>query len=260
MNSSDKESRKRGNHPRGMANGLTKYSDETVQDVLRWRFEGASINYIVDRRGCSRRWVGRVIDGQIRSQPTSPPSLVAAARAAARARAEELRKKLSGQSVCVLHPDDLLDEEAEEWRPTAYAGYFVSSLGRVCGRQGRVLKLMLKSGAYWVVACGRNNQKAVHTLVCTAVDRIITRLTPARDRTFPQFLTPQMEDSRRRLARSFSVLILLARLLSAVFEYLFSALIPERTAKFTYLPSVMSPSGSAAPRLRRSLPALKDVT
>lgn len=169
-NSRDKESRGRGNHPEGMRNGLAKYSDDAVQQVRQWYAEGVTAQEIMNRVGCSRRWVDYVVDGTIRTGPPSEASEYGAARAAGRARAAAMREQLQSQSVSIIHPDDFLSSN-EEWRPTAYEGYFVSSLGRVRGRKGRILKPILKqtgSGAYWVVACGAGNQRPVHTLVCLA--------------------------------------------------------------------------------------------
>ncbi|SDL15955.1 HNH endonuclease [Arthrobacter sp. ok362] len=169
-NSLDKESRGRGNQPRGTANWRTKYSDETVADVLRWHEEGASVQEIMDRVGCSRRWVEHVVAGRVRTRPAGEASRYGAARAAGRARAAALADQLHSQSGSIIHSDDFLSDD-EEWRATAYDGYFVSSFGRVRGRRGRILKPILKetgSGGYWVVACGAGNQRAIHTLVCAA--------------------------------------------------------------------------------------------
>lgn len=169
-NSADKETRNRGNHPAGERNGMSKFSDETVEQIHHLHDDGMHHQQIADIVGCSYSWVARVIKGKIRTSPASTPSRVAPLRAAGKLSAAAAAEALRSRGDAIIGEDDFISED-EEWRATPYEGYFVSSFGRVRGRKGRVLKPTLKdtgSGSYLVVACGRNNQQTVHTLVCLA--------------------------------------------------------------------------------------------
>jgi HNH endonuclease len=53
----------------------------------------------------------------------------------------------------------------EEWRETRYPGFFVSSLGRVRGRRGGILKQRLNDG-YPHVKMSIYGYRKVHQLVC----------------------------------------------------------------------------------------------
>jgi hypothetical protein len=53
------------------------------------------------------------------------------------------------------------------WRPTQYAGYFVSDRGEVRGPRGQILRPGLNSGGYLAVSV-RRKTVSVHQLVCIA--------------------------------------------------------------------------------------------
>lgn len=81
------------------------------------------------------------------------------------AKAKAHRTRVS-EIISVVHPDDEI--VGEEWRPTAFEGYMVSSLGRVRGRRRTILKPYITVHGYAVVHCGHGNPKNVNVLVCEA--------------------------------------------------------------------------------------------
>lgn len=78
----------------------------------------------------------------------------------------EARRAKAPRINKVVHPEDFI--EGEEWRRTPYEGYWVSSVGRVRGSTGVILKPYITPFGYAVVHCGHGNPRSVHPLVCEA--------------------------------------------------------------------------------------------
>lgn len=95
--------------------------------------------------------------------PASPPSESMLRRTLDKAVTSANITRLQAVRAQIIHPEEALPNE--EWLETAFEGYFVSSLGRVRGRRGRVLK---QNDTYPVVDCGKGNPQRVHILDCTA--------------------------------------------------------------------------------------------
>ncbi|MCG2624693.1 HNH endonuclease [Arthrobacter sp. I2-34] len=164
-NMADRAARGNYNTSRGLNNPFARFTDDEVADMRRMISDGIDHSWIATVFGCSRSYLRLIANGTLRAQPTSTPSPAALARRDQLAQAEAHRLWVS-EITDVVHPDDEID--GEEWRPTAFDGYFVSSLGRVRGRTMRILTPHVTSAGYAVVHCGRGNPQGVHVLVCQA--------------------------------------------------------------------------------------------
>ena len=71
-------------------------------------------------------------------------------------------------------PPFLWDNYMEEWKETDYKGYFISTLGRLKGRSGKILKQQVSKEGYNIIVIyplGRNNRckcLKIHQLVAKA--------------------------------------------------------------------------------------------
>jgi hypothetical protein len=150
---------------RGMRNSFARFTDEEVARMRDMIAEGMKQREIAALFGCTQSYISAIARGKIRAHPTSEPSPYILAQRERDTRASANRARIL-EIVSVVHPDDEI--VGEEWRPTPYEGYMVSSLGRVRGRTMIILMPFIKEGRYAIVHCGNRNPQAVHILVCEA--------------------------------------------------------------------------------------------
>lgn len=166
-NNADRAAKKRSNNLRGEDHPNSKFSDEDVATIRGLLEEGLSIIEISRRIGCAPTTVTDIRDGKSRSAATGEWRSVRAVPGLRKAerdkRAIRRRKRLAALADTVIDPEDMLPGEV--WLPTAYAGYFVSSLGRVRGPKGTLLKLH-DNGKGYLQAGIRGTSMTVHSLVC----------------------------------------------------------------------------------------------
>lgn len=164
-NMADRKARGRYNTSRGFNNPFARFNDAEVAD-MRLRIErGVSYQQIAQVYDCTWQYVRLIAEGKLRSKPTTAPSSYVLDRLEQEAKAQARRAKIS-EITAVVHPEDEI--EGEEWRPTRFDGYWISSLGRVQGRNKTILKPYITVAGYAVVHCGKGNPRGVHTLVCEA--------------------------------------------------------------------------------------------
>lgn len=148
---------------RGRMRGTPRFTDAQVDDMRLMFALGDSDQEIADRFDCSRTYVGLIRRGKRRAQPRDEdPHLQIKLDREAKARAREAR---AAEITNVVHPEDVI--EGEEWRETLHVGYWASSLGRIRGRTGIILKPFILKG-YAKVNCGLANPRRVNVLVCEA--------------------------------------------------------------------------------------------
>ncbi|WP_245199534.1 HNH endonuclease [Arthrobacter sp. PvP023] len=150
---------------RGMSCSFARFTDEEVARMREMIAEGMKQREIAALFECSQSYISAIARGKIRAHPTSEPSPAILAQREREARASANRQRID-EIISVVHPDDEI--VGEEWRPTPFEGYMVSSLGRVRGRTMIILKLFIREGDYAIVHCGNRNPQAVHILVCEA--------------------------------------------------------------------------------------------
>lgn len=166
-NNADRAAKKRSNTLRGENHPNSKFSDEDVATVRQLLGEGCSLVEISKRVGCSPTFVADVRDGRTRVIATGEWRSIRPApgfRKAERERRAALEKeRLTALAETVIPPADMLPGEV--WLPTVYEGYFVSSMGRVRGPKGSLLKLQNSPRGYPQVGV-RGKSMTVHLLVC----------------------------------------------------------------------------------------------
>lgn len=127
--------------------------------------------------GCSRTHVTNIKNGKARRSPSPALTRLMIARAGQKVKTQTWIARQSEIAYSVVHPSDLIP--GEEWRPTRFPGYWVSSstrqlvssLARVRGPRGTILKQTRGGGklrSYFFVQCGGRNTRQVHWLVCEA--------------------------------------------------------------------------------------------
>lgn len=164
-NMADRKARGRYNTSRGFNNPHARFNDAEVADMRVLIERGVSYQQIAQVYDCTRQYVYLMAAGKVRIQPTTEPSPFVLDRLEREVRAQARRDRVS-EITAVVHPTDEID--GEEWRPTRFDGYWVSSLGRVRGRTGVILKPYIDPRGYATVSCGKNNPRDVHVLVCEA--------------------------------------------------------------------------------------------
>lgn len=150
---------------RGMSCSFARFTDEEVARMREMIAAGMKQREIAELFGCTQPYISSIARGKIRAHPTSEPSPAVLAQREREARANANRLRID-EIISVVHPDDEI--VGEEWRPTPFEGYMVSSLGRVRGRKMIILKPFIRAGDYAIVHCGNRNPQAVHILVCEA--------------------------------------------------------------------------------------------
>jgi HNH endonuclease len=148
-----------------MNNPFARFTDEDIVRLRGLSNRGKSYREIAEAFECSRNYVYLIATGKARTTPTTEPSPYVLARLDQEAKAQARRARVS-EITAVVHPEDEI--EGEEWRPTRFDGYWISSLGRVRGRNKTILKPYITVAGYAVVHCGKGNPRGVHALVCEA--------------------------------------------------------------------------------------------
>lgn len=164
-NMADRKARGHYNTSRGFNNPFARFNDAEVADMRFLVERGVSYQQTAKLYDCTRQYVRLIAGGKLRAKPTTAPSPFVLAKLAQEAKAQARRARVS-EITAVVHPEDEID--GEEWRPTQFDGYWVSSLGRVRGRTSVILKLYITVAGYAVVHCGKGNPRGVHALVCEA--------------------------------------------------------------------------------------------
>lgn len=164
-NMADRKARGRYNTSRGFNNPFARFNDAEVAGMRLLIERGASYQQVAQVYDCTWQYVRLIAEGKVRSKPTSAPSSYVLDGLEQEARAQARRVRIS-EITAVVHPEDEID--GEEWRPTQFDGYWVSSLGRVRGRTWVILKPYTTVLGYAVVHCGHLNPRGVHALVCEA--------------------------------------------------------------------------------------------
>jgi hypothetical protein len=130
---------------------------------------GARIVEIARTIGCSETTVAEVRDGKTRANPTGAWRSIRGegilTKSQREMRAADNRRRLASLQETVIDPRDMI--VGELWRPTRYNEYFASSLGRIRGPQGTLLKLQNHNQGYKSVGV-RGVTILVHILVCEA--------------------------------------------------------------------------------------------
>lgn len=164
-NMADRKASGRYNTSRGANNPRARFTDDDIARMRVMISRGMDYREIAEAFECTRPYVYLIATGKARTTPTTEPSPYVLARLDQEAKAQARRARVS-EITAVVHPEDEID--GEEWRPTRFDGYWVSSLGRVRGRTGVILKPYITVPGYAVVHCGHLNPRGVHTLVCEA--------------------------------------------------------------------------------------------
>lgn len=164
-NMADRKARGRYNTSRGFNNPFARFNDAEVAEMRVLIEHGVSYKQIAEVYDCTWQYVRLIAEGKVRSQPTTAPSSYVRDRLEREATAEARRARVA-EITAVVHPEDEID--GEEWRRTPYEGYWVSSLARVRGRTGVILKPYIDPKGYATVSCGKDNPRDVHVLVCEA--------------------------------------------------------------------------------------------
>lgn len=164
-NMADRKASGRYNTSRGANNPSARFTDDDIARMRVMISRGMDYREIAEAFECTRPYVYLIATGKARTTPTTEPSPYVLDRLDQEAKAQARRARVS-EITAVVHPEDEID--GEEWRPTQFDGYWVSSLGRVRGRTGVILKLYITVPGYAVVHCGHLNPRGVHTLVCEA--------------------------------------------------------------------------------------------
>lgn len=164
-NMADRKAQGRYNTSRGFNNPHARFNDAEVAAMRTLIERRVSYEKIAQVYDCTPQYIRLLAGGKVRSKPTTPPSSFVLERLEQESKAEARRAR-AAEITHVVHPDDEID--GEEWRRTLYEGYWVSSLGRVRGRTGIILKPYIDPRGYATVSCGKNNPRDVHVLVCEA--------------------------------------------------------------------------------------------
>ena len=164
-NMADRKARGRYNTSRGFNNPFARFNDAEVADMRLLIERGVSYKQIAEVYDCTWRYVRLIAEGKLRAKATTAPSPFVLAKLEQEAMAQARRAR-AAEITAIVHPEDAID--GEEWRPTRFDGYWVSSLGRVRGRNKTILKPYVTVPGYAVVHCGKGNPRGVHVLVCEA--------------------------------------------------------------------------------------------
>jgi hypothetical protein len=164
-NMADRKARGRYNTSRGFNNPFARFNDAEVADMRLLIEREVSYKKIASVYDCTWQYVRLIAEGKLRDKPTMAPSPFVLAKLEQETKAQARRARVS-EITSVVHPEDEID--GEEWRPTQFDGYWVSSLGRIRGRTGIILRPYVTVAGYAVVHCGHLNPRGVHTLVCEA--------------------------------------------------------------------------------------------
>lgn len=166
-NAADRVARNRVNTARGEAHHRTKFSDADVARVRQMVADGIARADIAAEFGSSYGYISDIVNGRCRSQPSQLAEITSGLTTFLQTRARsELHQARQAAITNVVHPDDEIP--GEEWRQTAFEGYWVSSLGRVRGKRGTILRPWSTQFGHLAVQCGANGKHSVHTLVCEA--------------------------------------------------------------------------------------------
>lgn len=164
-NMADRKARGRYNTSRGFNNPFARYNDAEVADMRVLIEYGTSYQTIAQAYDCTWQYIRLIAEGKVRAKPTTAPSPFVLGKLEQKAKAQARRAR-AAEITAVVHPEDEID--GEKWRPTQFDGYWVSSLGRVRGRTGVILKPHVTRFGHAYVHCGKGNPRGVHTLVCEA--------------------------------------------------------------------------------------------
>jgi hypothetical protein len=164
-NMADRKARGHYNTSRGFNNPFARFNDAEVADMRLLIERGVSYQQIAQLYDCTWQYVRLIAEGKVRVKPTTAPSPFVLAKQEQESKAQARRAR-TAEITAIIHPEDAID--GEEWRPTQFDGYWVSSLGRVRGRNKTILKPYITVAGYAVVHCGRGNPRGVHVLVCEA--------------------------------------------------------------------------------------------
>jgi hypothetical protein len=164
-NMADRKARGRYNTSRGFNNPFARFNDAEVAGMRLLIERGVGYQQIAQVYDCTWQYVRLIAEGKLRSKPTTALSSYVLDRLEQEAKAQARRAR-AAEITAVVHPEDEI--VGEEWRPTQFDGYWVSSLGRVRGRTKVILKLYITARGYAVVHCGKGNPRGVHALVCEA--------------------------------------------------------------------------------------------
>lgn len=166
-NAADRVARNRVNSARGEVHHAARYSDEDVSRIRQMVGDGVPRKEIAAQLGCSYGYISDIVNGRCRSQPSQlsvvTPAMAASLRSKERTAYHQARQAAISN---IVHPDDEI--LGEEWRQTAFDGYWVSSLGRVRGTRGTILRPWATGFGHLMVQCGRYGKHCVHALVCEA--------------------------------------------------------------------------------------------
>lgn len=166
-NAADRVARNRVNVARGEAHHRTRFSDADVAYIRRMVADGVPRADIAAEIGSSYGYISDIVNGRCRTQPSQPSKVTPGMKAILQSRARfEFHQTRLAKITDVIHPDDEIP--SEEWRQTAFDGYWVSSLGRVRGRRGTILRPWSTKHGHLAVECGKNGNQSVHALVCEA--------------------------------------------------------------------------------------------
>lgn len=166
-NAADRVARKRVNVARGEAHHRTRFSDADVAYIRQMVADGVPRADIAAEIGSSYGYISDIVNGRCRTLPSQPSKVTPGMKSLLQSRDRfEFHQARQATITNVVHPDDEIP--GEEWRQTAFEGYWVSSLGRVRGKRGTILRPWSTQFGHLAVECGRNGKHSVHALVCEA--------------------------------------------------------------------------------------------
>ncbi|WP_320537698.1 HNH endonuclease [Pseudarthrobacter sp. IC2-21] len=168
-NTAEKIARGRSFYIGGERHGAARIPEETIVRIRLMLAEGMTHERIAAEVGCSRTHITNIKNGKTRREPSPEPTKLMISRALQRAKTQSFRDRQLIIAKSIVHPADAIP--GEEWRPTRFPGYWVSSLARVRGPRGTILKQTRGGGetrSYYFVQCGARNTRQVHWLVCEA--------------------------------------------------------------------------------------------
>ncbi|SDL90152.1 HNH endonuclease [Arthrobacter sp. ov407] len=166
-NAADRVARHRVNAATGEAHHRTRFTDEDVAQVRQMVADGVPRKLIAAEIGSSYGYISDIVNGRCRTKPTQPSVITSAMTTLHDSLARSAFHQARRAAITnVVHPDDEIPNE--EWRKTRFEGYWVSSLGRVRGMRGTILKPWSTQFGHLAVECGRHGKYSVHFLVCEA--------------------------------------------------------------------------------------------
>jgi hypothetical protein len=168
-NLEDARVRGRTRRLRGEAHPAAKLTDTQVLELRALRENtGTTYRALGMKFSIHATTVGQIIRGEHRRHPAREPSEATVNRNKAKALAESNRlgRIEWEREGAFISPEHRIP--GEEWRETKHAGYYVSSLGRVRGRRGHLLKPPINARGYAMAAFGAGNLRPIHALVSDA--------------------------------------------------------------------------------------------